>query len=263
MENQLLKHYSEDLAENIVLPFFSQWKCPICVIYGNPDTGKTDTALLLVEIALNEGVLDIFASNIETYGKGVKITNFEEMDAWFKSVHGKKCYILDEAANVLFSRDALSRLNRALIKEAMLLRKFQSHFIIVIQEIDMLDTFKSSELTGMMIKKLRFGDEFRMKVKTRWDENIFKVTDVPKTAIPFHTLDISPFTLKGDNTIMPEWVLKNEDYKILWEWSVNNKSVSDLGLHPQELNRKVRRFVKNILQNFSHFTPECRERNNA
>ena len=200
MENQnrpiLTIKYSESLANEIVKPFFRQWKYPICVIYGNPDTGKTDSALALTEIALIEGCLDWFASNINTYGHGERITSLEDLDFWFKRQIGKKCFILDEAGQSLFSRDALSRLNRELIKKMMLLRKFQAHLIFVLPDIADLDTFKDSELTGMILKKRVKENEFIGIAKTKWHDDLLVIRDFPKTTLPYDTLDISPFTLE-------------------------------------------------------------------
>ena len=200
-KNQTLSiKYSQTLANEIVKPFFRQWKYPICVIYGNPDTGKTDSALALTEIGLIEGCLDYFASNINTYGKGERITNLEDLDFWFKQQIGRKCYILDEAGQILFSRDALSQLNRMLIKKMMLLRKFHTHIIFVLPEIEHLDVFKDSELTGMIVKKRVREKEFIGIVKTKWHEDLLIVRDFPKTTLPYDTLDISPFTLERQIT---------------------------------------------------------------
>ena len=182
----------------IVRKFFSQWTNPICVIYGNPNTGKTDTSLLMVEIGKAEGVLDYFASNIETYGHGERITNLEDLKFWFKNQIGRKCYILDEAGNYLFSREALSRLNRELIKTAMLVRKFHAHFIFILQDLSHLDEFKDSELTGMIIKKKLIGNEYVAVIELKGYPYQIKVRNMPKTSIPFNTLDISPFTLERE-----------------------------------------------------------------
>lgn len=180
----------------IIRKFFNQYITPIGVIYGNPDTGKTDTALLIAEIGLKEGLIDYFASNINTYGKGERITNLEDLRKWLALQSGRKLFILDEAGVSLFSRDALSKLNRAMIKECMLLRKHHAHIIFILQEIVHLDEFKDSELTGMFIKKKRQGNKFIAFIKLRNFPLTIKVNNVPKTSIPFNTLDISPFELE-------------------------------------------------------------------
>lgn len=35
--------------------------------------------------------------------------------------------------------------------------------------------------------------------------------------------------------------------KVLWDWAVNEKTAKDLDKHPQQINRIVRRFVKEVL----------------
>lgn len=192
---QVEKFYSEELAQ-VITRFFNQWKYPVCVIYGNPDTGKTDSALLLCEIGKDKGVLDYFASNIETYGRGEKITSLEEVDYWFKHQSGRKCFILDEAGVHDDSRSPLSRLNRAIRHEVFVIRKFKGHIIFVLQEIEDLDKWKHSELTGMRILKKTYGDEFIAQIKVKWDSDLFVFRDMPKTTIPFNSLDIAPFDLE-------------------------------------------------------------------
>jgi hypothetical protein len=87
-----------------------------------------------------------------------------------------------------------------LIKKMMLLRKFHTHIIFVLPEIEHLDVFKDSELTGMIVKKRVREKEFIGIVKTKWHEDLLIVRDFPKTTLPYDTLDISPFTLERQIT---------------------------------------------------------------
>jgi len=189
------KEYSDELAQ-LVRGLFNQWKYPVIIVYGNPDTGKTDGALLLVEIAKDLGVLEHFASNIETYDTGEKIVSLEEVDYWFKHQSGTKCYILDEAGVHDDSRSPLSRMNREIRHEIFVIRKFHGHVIFVLQELEDLDKWKHSELTGAFIKKRTLGNEFIAQIKTRFHEDLFIFRDIPRTTIPFNTLDIAMFTLE-------------------------------------------------------------------
>jgi hypothetical protein len=193
------KHYSDALAA-IAKRFFTQWKYPVMVIYGNPETGKTDTALLLTEIGLNEGVLDYFASNIQTYGHGERITSLEEVEYWFAHQIGRKCYILDEAGIHDDTRSPLSKLNVQIRHKVFIIRKFKGHIIFVLQELEDIDKWKHSELTGMIIKKSVYGNEFNALIKAKWYTDLISVRDLPKTTIPYDTLDIAPFTLERQIT---------------------------------------------------------------
>jgi hypothetical protein len=192
---QIQKEYSDELAQ-LVRGLFNQWKYPVIIVYGNPDTGKTDAALLLVEIAMDLGVLEHFASNIETYDRGEKITSLEEVDYWFKHQSGTKCYILDEAGVHDDSRSPLSRMNREIRHEIFVIRKFHGHVIFVLQELEDLDKWKHSELTGAFIKKRTWGNEFIAQIKTRFHEDLFIFRDIPRTTTLFNTLDIAMFTLE-------------------------------------------------------------------
>lgn len=196
---QLQKNYSSALAA-IVKHFFNQWKYPVCVIYGNPDTGKTDTAALFIEIGLNEGVLDYFGSNIQTQGHGERITSLEEVKYWFAHQPGRKCYCLDEAGIHDDTRSPLSKMNVEIRHGIFIVRKFRGHWIFVLQDIKDLDTWKDSPLTGMIVKKLVYGREFLAKIKAKWYEDLITIRDMPKTTLPYDTLDIAPFTFERQIT---------------------------------------------------------------
>lgn len=199
MESQAIQTqrqtYSRALG-SLVRRLFGQWKYPVIVICGNPETGKTDAALLLAEIAKKEGVLHHFASNIQTYGQGERITSLEEADYWFKNQTGTKCYILDEAGVHDDSRNPLSLLNRNIRHEVFLVRKFKGHIIFILQDIADLDTWKSSDLTGAIIKKKVSDGHFSALIKTKLVEDLLSFDEWPKTSIPYDTLDIAPFTLE-------------------------------------------------------------------
>ncbi|MEM2995654.1 MAG: hypothetical protein QXI91_06565 [Candidatus Bathyarchaeia archaeon] len=228
----------------VVKRLFNQYKYPVFVISGNPDTGKTDTALLLVEIALNANVLDHFASNVDTQGIGETITSFERAEYWFKTVKGRKCFFLDEAGIHVDTRRPLMQINVAIRHLIFVIRKFKGHFIFALQDVRDLDYWKNSELTGAFITKTRCGDQFDASFNTKFGTWYF--WDIPKTNIPFNTEDISPFTLK-EPLSRPNWILSDPDKAILWAWSVEGKKCSELGIHQQQLNRLVRKFVREVL----------------
>jgi hypothetical protein len=193
-ERQMHKgNYNEDLAIPIV-EFLNQRKYPVGIIYGNPETGKTDTGCLIAEIGLNEGILDTFASNIKTE-TGQKITSLEEVKYWHRNETGKKLYILDEAGINDDCRNPMSRLNREIRHEIFIARKFFVHWIFILQELKDVDTWKSSNLTGMLIEKDAANKIFYADIKLKWEETS-PFYDFPRTTINYDTLDIGVFTLK-------------------------------------------------------------------
>jgi len=251
MENiQIQKpQYSKELAE-IFKRFFMQWKYPVMVIYGNPDTGKTNTALLCVEIGLSEGVLDYFASNIQTYGKGERITSLEDVDFWFKNQTGRKCFILDEAGIHDDSRSPLSLMQRRIRHEVFVIRKFRGHVIFVLQELEDIDKWKHSELTGMLIKKETIGNEYLAKIKAKWMEDLIVVRDIPSTTIPFDTLDIAPFTLEREIDDA-EVELKGLPYQVAYLYAKHG-NMSIITRELKEKTKKEWKFqqVKRLLQKY-------------
>lgn len=223
---------------------FNQYKYPVFIISGNPDTGKTDTALLLIEIAVNKNLIDHFASNVDTQGVGETITSFEKAEHWFKTVKGRKCFFLDEAGIHVDTRRPLMQINVAIRHLIFVIRKFKGHFIFALQDVRDLDYWKNSELTGAFIEKTRHGDQFDASFDTKYGKWYF--WDMPKTSIPFRTEDISPFTLK-EPLSRPNWILSDPDKMILWQWAVENKTCKELKIHPQQLSRLSRKFIKELL----------------
>jgi hypothetical protein len=193
----LEKKYSQDLAD-IFRRFFNQYKYPVGVIYGNPDTGKSDTAVLAAEIGLREGYLDYFASNMKTQD-GTKITSLEEVKHWHRNQPGRKLYILDESAINVDARNPFSKQNRGVRHEIFIARKFKVHWFFILQEIKDVDTWKNSELTGMIIKKGTYGGEtgqnYKAMFRLKWEEDLVPFYDFPRTSLYFDTMDIAEFTL--------------------------------------------------------------------
>jgi len=241
--------YSKDLAM-IIKDFFTQWKYPVMIIYGNPDTGKTNTALLCVEIGLNEGVLDYFASNIQTYGKGERITSLEDLDFWFKNQTGRKCFILDEAGIHDDSRSPLSLMQRRIRHEVFVIRKFRGHIIFVLQELEDIDKWKYSELTGIKIRKTKIGNIYYAEIKTKWIEDSINVKDIASTTIPFDTFDIAPFTLEREIDDA-EVELKGLPYQVAYLYAKHG-NMSIITRELKEKTQKEWKFqqVKRLLQKY-------------
>lgn len=197
-------NYSPALAE-LLKPFFHQAKYPVAIIYGNPDTGKTDTACLLAEIGIKEGWIDYFAANFDTGGVGQKITSLADVKWWHRNQVGRKLYLLDEAGIHESNRNPLSRLNKEIRNEIFIARKFKVKWIFMLQELKDIDNWKDSSLTGLIIKKNTIGGvngtkEFTALVKWKNDPDLTPVYKFPRTIIPYNTLDTAPFTLERSDT---------------------------------------------------------------
>ena len=250
----LSKNYSADLAA-IYGEFLNQRNFPVAIIYGNPETGKTDTACQIAEVGLAEGWLDYIASNIYTNGVGSKITSLEEVKYWHRTQKGNKLFILDEAGINDDARNPFSRLNREIRHEIFIARKFNVHWIFILQELKDIDNWKNSNLTGMKIAKNAFNKtNFSARIRLRWWEfgQSQIVYDFPKTSLPYDTLDIGIFTLERQS-IDDKIRLKGLEAELAAEW-VGGKSFGVIGaannrnLKPQQVKRKVQDFIKLALR---------------
>lgn len=194
--------YSPELAD-IFKTFFNQYKYPVGVIYGNPDTGKSDTAILTAEIGLDLGAVEYFASNMLTKA-GSKLTSLEEVKYWHRNQSGKKLYLLDESAINDDARNPFSKLNRGIRHEIFIARKFKVHWFFILQDIKDIDTWKNSPLTGMIIKKGSYytdsGMKYKASIQVKWRENLIPIFDFPRTSLYFDTLDVATFTLDKDRS---------------------------------------------------------------
>jgi hypothetical protein len=178
----------------LFIDFLTQRQCPVCVIYGNPETGKSDTGVLIAEIGLHEGIIDHFASNMKT-GIGQRITSLEDVKFWHRNESGKKLFILDEAGINDDARNPMSKQNREIRHEIFIARKFFVHWIFILQELKDVDTWKSSSLTGLMIEKDAANKVFYADIKPKLDV-VHPIYNFPRTSLYFDTLDVAPFTLK-------------------------------------------------------------------
>ncbi len=255
VQTQMQSEYSAELAD-VICSFLNQRKYPVCVIYGNPETGKTDTGCLIAEIGLNEGALDYFASNMNTQGKGQRITSLDEVRYWHRHQVGNKLYILDEAGINDDSRSPLSRLNREIRHEIFIARKFFVHWVFILQEIKDIDNWKNSELTGMTIKKKTYGDEFAAVIKCKWYEDLIPFNDFPRTIMPYDTLDVSPFTLerqlndedvelKGIPSIVAQSYAASGNFSVICK-SLKEKTGKDW--KPMQVKRALQQYIRQTLR---------------
>ena len=73
-------------------------------------------------------------------------------------------------------------------------------------------------------------------------------SDMPKTNIQFDTWDSATFTEHGKDDV-PKF--KDKDLQVLWKWS-HGHTCKDVGLHYMQLNRLVRKFIKETLEKHPH-----------
>ena len=221
----------------------------LVLIIGDWKTGKTDFALLIAERLLEIGLIKEVASNIKTSDPRIKfVADLPSLREWlFYSDRRKtKLYIFDEAGSHLHRRRSMSRKNIAFVKILPEISKARAKMIAIMQNPESIDKELLSPVwcKGLIIKENKYRAKFISEFFP--EEKEVEFFPVPRTTIPFDPYDIADFSLTRPKQIPA--TIKDEDLKILWEWSVNNKSTRQLDIHPMKLNRIVRKFVKQILE---------------
>lgn len=217
------------------------------VIIGDWKTGKTDFALLIAERLLELGIISKVASNIETEdSRIIFISDLPTLKAWLHADRTKKLYIFDEAGVHLHRRRSMSRKNVSFVSILPEISKAHARMIAITQNPTSLDAELLSPVwcKGIIIKQ----NKYRAKIISELfdaDRKVMEFYPVPKTNIPFDPYKIAPFKLTAPTQVPAS--LKDKDMQILWEWGVNNKSAPSLGLHPMQINRIVKKFVREVL----------------
>jgi len=222
---------------------------------GRRGTGKTDFSLLIMEILAKYSIMKNFATNIRIYKAPFPvqhITNLQDLEFWCQNTRGRKLFILDEAGKSLRRRTPMSALNVKLLDQLQILRKYMLSLIIICPHEKYIDSATmGSDVLDAIIIKPNFKNP---KVALYYDvmeETEICFTEIPRTSIHFNTWDIAPFQLKRSEQF-PRF--SDKTLNLLWEWA-NGKPYKKLGLHPMELNRMVRKFVKKTLEHKVHSSP--------
>jgi len=248
-QSQVLDRFTEDFLDFITY-IFSRRTSAFYIIRGRRESGKTDFALLIAEAVYYSGVIRNIATNIKIYEAPFSIeyiTNLMDLEHWCSTCSGKKLYILDEAGKSFRRRTPLSKLNIKLLDKIQILRKYKLSLIFITPHEAFIDSaiWGTDVLDGVFTKshenpKIALYDDYLES----FTKNLY---GIPPTTIKFDTWDVAPFTEKP--TLSPRF--RERDLQILWEWS-HGKSFKELGLHPMQLNRLVRKFVKQTLENSLH-----------
>jgi hypothetical protein len=215
------------------------------LIAGEWKTGKTDFALLIAERLLELGIVRKVASNIETKDSRIDfISSLEKLRYWLHMDRLRKLYILDEAGVHFPRRTPMKEKNVQALQLMPEISKAHAKLIIVTQDPDTID---SQFLNPVFLKGLFVKDSLKNgRLISDLFPEVIKLGDIPPTSIKFDPYRIAPFTLSEPFKV-PEWAMSDDNYKLLWEYCVNNKSINALGVHPMKLNRAVRSFIKTVL----------------
>ena len=263
----MLKEQPRQQQEQILTEFEKEIlrlfrRLSVCILMlGRRDCGKTDASFLIAEILARHNIVKHFATNVRVYESDFpvdRITNLDDLRFWCKNRAGRKLFILDEAGKSLRRRTPMSSLNIKLLDELQILRKYQLSLILIAPHEKYIDTAAlGTDVLDAVIIKNPYGLENVIKgrkialYEDLFGERVIEFHDFPPTNVRFDTWDVAPFTEKAP-TATPKF--KDRDLQILWEWS-HGKTAKELGLHFMQINRLVRKFIKEVMEReTSHLT---------
>lgn len=205
-----------------------------------------------MEILNHYRVIKHFATNIKIESSPFLIESISDLDTlktWAHEKKGPKLYVFDEVGRGLRRRSPMTSLNIKVIDEFQTLRKPKLSFIAITIDPQYVDNAILGEhiLDGSWIKPV--WKEPRLALYRDLLEDINKrFRDIPKTSIGFDTFSTARFTEHGP-TLKPK--IKDSDKSLLWDWS-HGKTSKEVGLHPMQLNRLTRKYVKESLEQEYH-----------
>lgn len=248
---------TKTILDDLVIKLFNHGTSIAVMIFGRRETGKTDMSLTIAETLNKHGILKYFASNIKIHSTPFHIehiTTLQDLESWASRVEStgelsKKLYVLDEAGKSLRRRTPMAKLNIELLDKLQTLRKYKLSLIMIAPHEKYID---SASMGSDVLDAIIVKPEFKNPKVALWhdilDEKEIWLEGIPRTSIHFDTWDVAPFVLRS-TTVKP--VFKDKELSLLWEFS-HGKTVKDLGVHPMELNRIARRFIKEALERDSH-----------
>jgi len=234
---------------NLIKHIFNRQLSTFLIILGRRGSGKTDFGFLICEILWSLGLVKHFASNTKVYESPfpiARITNLPDLESWANSLRGKKLFLFDEAGKTFRRRTPMSKTNIKLLDNLQILRKFKLSIILITPHEKFVDSaiLGSDILDGVFIKP-----SFRNPKLGIYEDQLefynIQLTNIPRTSIKYDTWDVAPFSATKETSI-PHF--KDEQLQLLWRWA-NGTPCHKLNLHFQQLNRIVRKFVKETLKN--------------
>lgn len=232
--------------------------CMILIV-GDPEAGKTDIMFLLMERALDLGLVSEAASNMASDGiwRDGKLEpspiqdvhSLARLKFWLKT-RRRKIYGFDDVVEHLPRRAPMSHKTVSILSIIPTVRKARAILIWITQDPELSDsTLLNDTFTKAMIIKV---SKKTAKIISPWlknDRHERTLFQVPPTHIKFNTWDYAPFELEED--VIPTGLKNDEELQLLYRWSVEGFSSEQLGLHPMKLNRILRKFVAEQIKQYT------------
>lgn len=226
----------------------------VVTISGPGKCGKTDFALKISEdmrkILSNAGgnpepIVHDVASNIDTEGVYPQISDLVSLKQWLYSTNRRKAYILDEANEHLSNLRSMSSQNVGFTRLLPQATKAHCRLIVIGHSFKGIDKSLLNEAwcKGMFYKENLKNAQLFSRLLPR----PFSLDNISPTTITFDPYAVAPFTEKPEGNVY----FKEADKQLLWDWA-NGKTCKDLGLANMQLNRKLRKYVYQTLENEHH-----------
>jgi len=247
-----MESLEQDFNPIQILTSLFRERTSVCIfIKGRRGTGKTDLGLLIGEVLLGKEIIkeETFATNVAVYPsspiKPAYINALDDLEYWAANTYGKKLYVFDEFGKIMRRRSPMSSINLALMDQLQVLRKYKLSLILIAPQENYVDNASlGSDVLDAVIDKPNFKNQKVALYTDLLENNSFRFVDIPRTSIKFNTDDQAVFKLtSGKKTNF-----KEEDKNTLWKWAVDDATIESLGLHRETFNRKVKRFVKDVLE---------------
>lgn len=195
--------------------------------------GKTDFSLFLAEMLWDLDLIDLVASNTETYGeyKIEFINDFANYDEWSRRNNKRKMYIFDEVIEASMKRRAMSNANIGWVKRIPQLSKGRSHLVVVTQSQRLTESafFNWTFLRGIWTKLSKSIVKFvSPQLFDEVDQFVFE--DIPKTRIGFNQYEFATFHEKGIVKTQGQLELTRDDKIVLY---------AKQGMHMNEIAKKL------------------------
>jgi hypothetical protein len=217
----------------------------IVVIGGTWKTGKSDFGLKISEDLFKLKIISECASNIDTEGKYPLIADLVSLKQWLYSTKNRKLYIFDEASEHLPNTRGMSGKSVGIKSIIPQISKAHGRMIIIGHNIKKIDSeaYDPTWCRAIIMKPQKSFTYVPAIVYSTLFPRPLKLTSISPTTIKFDPYNLAPFTEKPEGVIY----FKEEDKQKLWEWA-NGKSGEALGLHPMQLNRLARAFIRKQLE---------------
>lgn len=240
---------------DFIVKLFTRGTSAFLIIFGRRETGKTDFSLLISEILYSQEIIKSVATNLRIYEAPFPIehiTDLQTLKFWSQNTQGRKLFIFDEYGKAMRRRSPMSSLNVKLIDRLQVLRKDKTSTLAITVNEKYVDnaSLGSDMLDGYFLKPNYKNRKFALYVDLL--ENYTRtLRGIPATSIKFDEWDPAPFK-EFDRERKPQF--KTKEMENLWDYS-HGLTYKDLKIHPQQMARLLRKFVKETLEKeYSHFT---------